>query len=302
MTNPYSGGNDDFPRYEPTNHPEDRPDYGQLPSYGGSHEDNAQGYASYHAGQPQHTGKVSAIDAVSWAFRAVFSNWKLWILGTLLAGILGVVFFAISGGVGAATASADGDLSASSTIMQIISWVIGIVLTLMLMRLALFQIDDSRTGWGYVFKDVRWWQPLVIILVIGAVSMVIAFAAVGGTVYGLLNDAENMTEDEAVAAVLSVMGIIGVISLISFFIQPFFSLMQWFAADGDSVGDAVKKGFQAGKNNYGQMLLLAILNFFIIVAGFLLLGIGLIVAYPVTLLAQAHMFRQCAGRNIFPQA
>ena len=35
MTNPYSGGNDDFPRYEPTDHPEDRPNYGQLPSYGG---------------------------------------------------------------------------------------------------------------------------------------------------------------------------------------------------------------------------------------------------------------------------
>ena len=83
MTNPYSGGNDDFPRYEPTNHPEDRPDYGQLPSYGGAHEGNAQGYAGYHAGQPQHTGRVSAIDAVSWAFRAVFSNWKLWILGSL---------------------------------------------------------------------------------------------------------------------------------------------------------------------------------------------------------------------------
>ena len=301
MTNPYSGGNDDFPRYEPTNHPEDRPDYGQLPSYGGSHEGNAQGYAGYHAGQPQHTGKVSAIDAVSWAFRTVFGNWKLWILGTLLAGFLGVVFFAISGGVGAATASADGDLSASSTIMQIISWVIGIVLTLALMRLALFQIDDARTGWGYLFKNVRWWQPLVIMLVIGAVASLIAFAAVGGTVYGLLNDAENMTEDEAVAAVLSVMGIMGVIMLISFFIQPFFSLMQWFAADGDSVGDAVKKGFQAGKNNYGQMLLLAILNFFIIIGGFLLLGIGLIVAYPVTLLAQAHMFRQCAGRNTLPQ-
>ncbi|HFG8806698.1 TPA: hypothetical protein ACGIY5_000026 [Corynebacterium striatum] len=26
-------GNSDLPRYEPTNHPEDRPDYGQ-PSYG----------------------------------------------------------------------------------------------------------------------------------------------------------------------------------------------------------------------------------------------------------------------------
>lgn len=302
MTNPYSGGNDDFPRYEPTNHPEDRPDYGQLPSYGGAHEGNAQGYAGYQAGQPQHTGRVSAIDAVSWAFRAVFSNWKLWILGTLLAGILGVVFFAISGGVGAATAGADGDLSVSSTIMQFISWVIGIVLTLVLMRLALFQIDDSRTGWGYLFKNVRWWQPLVIMVVIGVVAGLISFVAVRGSAEGLAGNAEQLSDEEAFTAVMGMLGVMAVISLISFFIQPFFSLMQWFAADGDSVGDAVKKGFQAGKNNYGQMLLLAILNFFIIVAGFLLLGIGLIVAYPVTLLAQAHMYRQCAGRNTLPQA
>ena len=139
-------------------------------------------------------------------------------------------------------------------------------------------------------------------LVIGAVSMFIVFSVVGGTVTGLLGDAENLTEEEAVAAVLSVMGIMGVLLVISFFIQPLFSLMQWFAADGDGVGEAVKNGFKAGKDNYGQMLLLAILNFFIIVAGFLLLGIGLIVAYPVTLLAQAHMFRQCAGRNTLPQA
>lgn len=302
MTNPYSGGNDDFPRYEPTNHPEDRPDYGQLPSYGGAHEGNAQGYAGYHAGQTQHTGRVSAIDAVSWAFRAVFSNWKLWILGTLLAGVLGVVFFAISGGVGAATASVDGDISASSTIMQIISWVIGIVVTLMLMRLALFQIDDSRTGWGYLFKNVRWWQPLVIMVVIGVVAGLISFVVVRGSAAGLAGNAEQLSDEEAFTAVMGMLGVMAVISLISFFIQPFFSLMQWFAADGDSVGDAVKKGFQAGKNNYGQLLLLSILNFFIIVAGFLLLGIGLIVAYPVTLLAQAHMFRQCAGRNTLPQA
>lgn len=302
MTNPYSGGNDDFPRYEPTNHPEDRPDYGQLPSYGGAHEGNAQGYAGYHAGQPQHTGRVSAIDAVSWAFRAVFSNWKLWILGTLLAGVLGVVFFAISGGVGAATASVDGDISASSTIMQIISWVIGIVLTLMLMRLALFQIDDSRTGWGYLFKNVRWWQPLVIMVVIGVVAGLISFVVVRGSAAGLAGNAEQLSDKEAFTAVMGMLGVLAVISLISFFVQPLFSLMQWFAADGDSVGDAVKKGFQAGKNNYGQLLLLSILNFFIIVAGFLLLGIGLIVAYPVTLLAQAHMFRQCAGRNTLPQA
>ena len=301
MTNPYSGGNDDFPRYEPTNHPEDRPDYGQLPSYGGSHEENTQGYVGYQAGQRPFTGKVSAIDAVSWAFRTVFGNWKLWILGALALFVLSIVFVAVAGGINAASYSGTGEPTAGSSVSQLISTVLSLVLSLVIMRLALFQIDDARTGWGYLFKNVRWWQPLVIMLVIGAVASLIAFAAVGGTVYGLLNDVENMTEDEAVAAVLSVMGIMSVLLLISFFIQPFFSLMQWFAADGDSVGDAVKKGFQAGKNNYGQMLLLAILNFFIIIGGFLVLGIGLIVAYPVTLLAQAHMFRQCAGRNTLPQ-
>ena len=302
MTNPYSGGNDEFPRYEPTDHPEDQPSYGQLPSYDGSHEENTQGYVGYQAGQRPYTGKVSAVDAVSWAFRAVFGNWKLWILGPLALFVLSIIIAAVAGGIIGAIASDTGQASIGTAVPQLISSVLSLVLSLVIMRLALFQIDDSRTGWGYLFKNVRWWQPLVIMLVIGVVASLIAFAAVGGTVYGLLNDAENMTEDEAVAAVLSVLGIMGVILLISFFIQPLFSLMQWFAADGDSVGDAVKKGFQAGKNNYGQLLLLAILNFFIAIGGFLLLGIGLIVAYPVTLLAQAHLFRQCAGRNTLPQA
>lgn len=301
MTNPYSGGNDDFPRYEPTDHPEDRPNYGQLPSYDGSHEENTQGYAGYQAGQRPYTGKVSAVDAVSWAFRTVFGNWKLWILGALALFALSIVLVVVAAGINAAYSSDTGQASTGSVVLQFISTVLSLVLSLVIMRLALFQIDDSRTGWGYLFKNVRWWQPLVIILVIGVVAMLIAFSVVGGTVIGLLGDAENMTEDEAVAAVLGVMGIMGVFWVISFFIQPLFSLMQWFAADGDSVGDAVKNGFQAGKNNYGQMLLLAILNFFIIIGGFLLLGIGLIVAYPVTLLAQAHMFRQCAERNTIPQ-
>ena len=302
MTNPYSGGNDEFPRYEPTDHPEDQPSYGQLPSYDGSHEENTQGYVGYQAGQRPYTGKVSAVDAVSWAFRAVFGNWKLWILGPLALFVLSIIIAAVAGGIIGAIASDTGQASIGTAVPQLISSVLSLVLSLVIMRLALFQIDDSRTGWGYLFKDVRWWQPLVIMLVIGVVASLIGYAAIGGTLYGLLGDAENMSEDEAVAAVLSVLGIMGVILLISFFIQPLFSLMQWFAADGDSVGDAVKKGFQAGKNNYGQLLLLAILNFFIAIGGFLLLGIGLIVAYPVTLLAQAHLFRQCAGRNTLPQA
>lgn len=85
MNDDKSGGNDDFPRYEPTDHPEDQPSYGSLPSYGGSHESGSyessgnQGYAGYQAqdntvNSGGFTGKPSAIDSISWAFRTVFKN------------------------------------------------------------------------------------------------------------------------------------------------------------------------------------------------------------------------------------
>ena len=304
MNDKNSGGNDDFPRYEPTNHPEDQPSYGSLPSYGGSHESGSyessgnQGYAGYQAqdntvNSGGFTGKPSAIDSISWAFRTVFKNWKLWILGALLVGVIVIVV----SGVSLAVAPAEGaDASGAGSIVQIVSSVIMAVVTLLAMRLALFQIDDPRTGWSYVGKDVRWWQPLVIMIIIGIISSVVMFIFVGGSIFLGPDAGADATEDEALEAMASFFGVMAVVALIGLFIQPLYILMQWFAADGDGVGQAIKNGFKAGKGNYGQLLLLTVLNALIMIAGGILLLVGLIVAVPVTLLATAYLFRQCAGR------
>ncbi|MER0079860.1 hypothetical protein ABRP87_07885 [Corynebacterium sp. KPL2830] len=304
MNGDKSGGNDDFPRYEPTDHPEDQPSYGSLPSYGGSHESGSyessgnQGYAGYQAQDNTvnpggFTGKPSAIDSISWAFRTVFKNWKLWILGALL---VGVIVVAISGVSMAVAPSEGADASGAGSIVQIVSYIITVVVSLLAMRLALFQIDDPRTGWSYVGKDVRWWQPLVIMIIIGIITSVVMFIFVGGSIFLGPDAGADATEEEALEAIASFFGVLAVVSLISLFIQPLYMLMQWFAADGDGIGQAIKNGFKAGKGNYGQLLLLTVLNALIVIAGGILLLVGLIVAVPVTLLATAYLFRQCAGR------
>lgn len=308
MNDKNSGGNDDFPRYEPTDHPEDQPSYGSLPSYGGSHESGSyessgnQGYAGYQAqdntvNSGGFTGKPSAIDSISWAFRTVFKNSKLWILGALLVGVIVIAF----SGVSVAVAPAEGaDASGAGSIVQIVSYVIMAVVSLMAMRLALFQIDDPRTGWSYVGKDVRWWQPLAIMIIIGIITSVVMFLFVGGSIFLGPDAGTNATEDEALDAMAgfetSFFVMLLVLMLIGLFIQPLYMLMQWFAADGDGVGQAIKNGFKAGKGNYGQLLLLTVLNVLITIAGGILFLVGLIVAVPVTLLATAYLFRQCAGR------
>lgn len=274
MNDDKSGGNDDFPRYEPTDHPEDQPSYGNLPSYGGSHESSGnQGYAGYQAQDNTvnpggFTGKPSAIDSISWGFRTVFKNWKLWILGSLLVGVIAIAFSI----VGMA------------------------VVTLLVMRLALFQIDDPRTGWSYVGKDVRWWQPLAIMIIIGIITSIVMFIFVGGSIFLGPDAGADATEEEALEAIAGFFGVLAVVTLIGLFIQPLYILMQWFAADGDGVGQAIKNGFKAGKGNYGQLLLLTVLNMLIIIGGFIVFLVGLIVAVPVTLLSTAYLFRQCAGR------
>jgi len=299
MTNPYSDGNDDFPRYQPTDHPEDNPSFGGLPSYGGSHESNKPGYAGYGASPGEFRGKPSAIDALSFGFKATLGNWKLWVLGSLL---VGVILFAVTAAESLLSGPEPDSNPDIQIVFQLASTLVGVFVGLLAMRLALFQIDDSRTGWGHVGKKVRWWQPFVIMLVISVISSVVFFLAIGGGFFALFNDADSLSEEELLSAVLSVLGVGLVLALISVLLQPLFMLMQWFAADGDGVGEAVKRGFAAGKANYGQLLLLTIVNFFILLGGVLLLGIGLIVASPVTFLAQAHLFRQCAGRNTLPQA
>ncbi|MBK4143765.1 hypothetical protein GWO60_01135 [Corynebacterium macginleyi] len=293
------GGNNDFPRYEPTEHPEDQPSYNNLPSYGGSQESfNNQGYAGYQAqnyfaNSAEFTGKPSAMDSISWAFSTVFKNWKLWILGSLLAGVILTALAIVSGAV---TPAEGVYASGGRVFVEIASYVISAVVSLLAMRLALFQIDDQRTGWNYVGKDVRWWQPLAIMIIIGVITSAIVFIFVGGSIFLGPDLGADASVEEVFEALAGFLGTLAVLALIGLLIHPLYMLMQWFAADGDGLGQAIKNGFDAGRRNYGQLILLTVLNVFITIGGAILFFVGLIVAIPVSLLSTAYLFRQCAGR------
>ncbi|HCD2523102.1 TPA: hypothetical protein NBR61_000392 [Corynebacterium striatum] len=325
-------GNNDLPRYEPTNHPEDRPDYG-LPSYGsygaqssepgyaGTANGNTYGsYGPYGAGNlsgrnhaaPAYTGPVSATKAIGWGFRATFANWQLWILGAfaLIAVTLVLSFIgaAISGGLSGGSEEATAAAGLSSMAVNILSTLFSLIVSLVVMRLAFCQIDDPATSWGYVGKNVRWVQPfvvgLVVNIVIGGLMLIGLLIFGGATFVALFNgdieaalfNGDIESDADAMKAVSTILGFVAVAMLISWLIQPLYVLMQWFAADGESIGDAFKKGFAAGKANYGQLLLFSFLMLLLALATILTLGLGMLVIMPVSMLAQAHIMRQCANR------
>lgn len=304
MSSPFGSAGDgkDFPRYEPTNHPEDRPDYG-LPSYGSynaggnaGYDEQPQGGVGYNG--PVYNGPVSATKAIGWAFRTVFSNWQLWILGSLLM----LAVFGIFGAVVGFILASNGDGNAAFTgniFSNVITQVISLLVSLFVMRLALFQIDDLKTGWSYIGKDVRWGNTFLMLLIIAVVSFLVMGLGVmvfGGTAFATLTSADVQDEEAALAAAGTVFGILAVLVIISWLVTPLYKLMPWFAADGDSIGDSIKKGFTAGKANYLQLLLYALMMFGLGIACILTLGLGFFIFAPVSLLAEAHLFRQCAGR------
>lgn len=261
---------------------------------------------------PAYTGPVSATKAIGWGFRATFANWQLWILGAfaLIAVTLVLSFIgaAISGGLSGGSEEATAAAGLSSMAVNILSTLFSLIVSLVVMRLAFYQIDDPATSWGYVGKNVRWVQPFVVGLVVNIVIgglMLIGLLIFGGATFVALFNGDieaalfngDIESDAGIMkAVSTFLGFVAVGMLISWLIQPLYVLMQWFAADGESIGDAFKKGFAAGKANYGQLLLFSFLMLLLALATILTLGLGMLVIMPVSMLAQAHIMRQCANR------
>lgn len=67
---------------------------------------------------------------------------------------------------------------------------------------------------------------------------------------------------------------------------------------GQSPIDAIKTSISLVTSRVGDSLLLALLNFLVIVAGFLALCVGLFAAIPVTVLSTAYAYRWFSGRPV----
>lgn len=226
---------------------------------------------------PSHGPQAfSAPDAIGWGWRKFTQN-----IGPVLVGVL--VSFAAFAVVGILSAllGAQVQFTASPTdpmsmkpagpadiVAQIIGWVVGSVVTAGWARAALDVADGETFDIIGAFKRIPVVNVLIAALLVGVATVVGLFLLV-------------------------------IPGLIVIFLTYFTTYALVDKPDVSPI-DAIKASVELVRNNVGQSLLLALLTFLTIVAGFCLLCIGLVVAYPVTIFAAANAYRSFNGQPVAP--
>ncbi len=186
-------------------------------------------------------------------------SWKL-ILGVLLLSTaINLAPALVGNSIGA-------DNSGMQLIVSILSWVFGIIIGIGQLKIAIELVDKKSPPFSELFSHYRLFfhtlftQIMVgIIVVIGLVLLIIP-----GIVFAL-------RLQFAVYAVVD--GGMGPLAAIS---------ASWTMTKGSTI----------------KLLLYAIASFLVLFAGLLLLGVGLILAVPTTMLATAYIYRTLSSRVI----
>lgn len=316
---PHYGGN-----YGPTNHPEDRPDFQQRHSgYGGQQPPagygapgyGAPGYGAHYGagGDPnapaatrETDGKIDVIEAFAWAFRATFHNAKLWLLGTVaylvVFVILSFVFagfmMGMNGGLDAAADVATATFGGTDVAVSLVTGAISLAVMPFIYRMALREIDQVRVRWGEVGKDVNYWPTIAVRLVASAVpgllTMLVLAAPFSNAVRALDVPNPDMIDT---APLVSLLGWLALVGLVNLLIMPFIMLVDLFPVDKrGNFTQAFAASFEMAKRNYVRLLGLYVGYFLLtLVIVLFTFGLGVIVAFPVGILAYAHAFRQGVG-------
>lgn len=294
-----------YPSYPATPHPEDNPTYG-AGGYGAGGYGGAQGYQGYQENQgygaegygagaaPQGTGRVEPIAAISWAFRAVFANWPIWIIGTL-------VFFIVNVAVSLLADFLFGGASLAGNLFQIVFSVVLIIVMVHIYTGVLREIDAPKIRVGDFLRDVNLWPSVGIYLIVQIVSgLLMALVAVPLVFVAFSGGVEAQSNDEVLAMLSTPMLAVGVILLVSLLLAPFTSFLTWYVVDRrEGIGGAISHGLRDALRNYGRLLLFFLLTGVLMLLGALItFGLALLVFTPVLLLAQAHLYRQMSGGRL----
>lgn len=302
-----------YPSYPSTPHPEDGPGYGR--DYGadyGAAQDHPgyQDYAGYQAygvpgqyGQPgqqaQGDGRVRPMDAVGWAFRTVFRNWPIWIIGSL---VLGVAVSVASLLIDAAFGGLSGDLSYQSglgyQLSQVALMLAAAAVGIFVYHGALRQVDKEKIRLGDFTSNVNFGPAFGVSLVLQIVSGIAMTAFVAPLLLGG-NDIANSqmaTQDEALAFMAQVFAGLGVFLLVALLLAPLTMFMVWFAVDRRTgFTGAFGAGIRAGLRNYGALLLFSfVAGLVMVIISVVTFGLAVIVLAPAFVLTQALLYRQAA--------
>lgn len=312
----------DHPKYRPypaTPHPEDNTGFGARgygsggAGYAGYGFDQqgagAQGYGQQgygYQGQPgaggngqgqvTGNGKVDVMLAVRWAFKALFSNALIWILGTFGLFVVSVLVFSLISVVAFSTMDQDSlaGMTAATSAFTLVVTAITMVVAVFIYHGAIRQVEKPKIGLGDFFRGLNFWQTVAVLLIVGAATWLISW------LFSLVFPAPVLPADPAAmdagAGMVQLTGVSLLGTLILLLIQPLHMYMVWYAVDGrEGVVGAIVHGFKDGARNYLPLIAFLIVGTIaVILAGIVTLGLALLILGPAWLLAQAHIYRQIA--------
>lgn len=319
------GDQSNYP-YGPTNHPEDAPGgfQGSTPnnhSNGGGYSANAgqpygqnpypqqYPYQGYGANSPAQgtgipveagTGKVDIMRAVRFGFRTTFSNPLVWIVGTVVLGLAYVLLSGLGGmlayALDPAGATSGSGFTPASMLINLISIVLMLVVTLCVIRGALVSLDGQKTRYADFFHPQNVGQSVILLIILGVFSSLLGM--ITSTVM-----LELIQIDEASGSVAvdpSTLGLVFLCFLVLFLIGPLYAYWVYYTSDGHHTAlSAVRTGFKDALRNYPRLLLFSVISgVLMVLIGIVTLFLAFIILVPAMMLANAHIYRQMSGGNI----
>lgn len=225
--------------------------------------------------------------SISDGFKITFSNKRFWILIGILAIVINIVISAIPNVI----ASQSSNFSAVSTVSQVISAVFMFILSLILYRSALKDIDSHMTVHSDIAvkdpnsKKKANWSNIGLPSHIGAILIV---SLVPLAVISLFSGAGVMLS-------IAIAPLVGMASLISLLISPLYMYAKWLIIDGitDNAKDAFTLAFHMGMKTYIKTILMILASTFVMFFCIIFtLGIGTIFIIPVIYNVEASFYRQ----------
>lgn len=221
----------------------------------------------YGAAHPQQGGVGAGVATGRIAATdAISAAWQLF-KNNPLPWVLITLATGIANGIASAISGSSSD--GLAFIGTLLSVAVAFVFQAFMIRGALLEVDGHRPGLGDFFKLHNFGWFVLAAIIVGV-----------ATTIGLI--------------LLIIPGVV-----LSFFLYWTFN----FVIDRNMTAmDAIKSSVNAIKSDGGNLFLLAILNTLIVVAGFIALFIGLLVAAPVAALASMVAYRAITGPSDFSRA
>lgn len=331
----HNRGDGDAPKhYHRTSHPEDAPG-GFNPGYGTGGDTGGSAYSGFepypgggyqgysprddaYTGYGQGTfgqytgqdeggtplestnGQVDIMRAVRFGFKAVFANPAVWILGTVLVGLLFIILSTLLGfmmfAINPDAAMNNDPLSPANIVLNLVTSVIVWVLAVCVIRGALIETDGRRARVPEFFRPVNVGQTVILLVVITVVGLVVSTIIQGDT--SEMVTVNEMTGEVAVES--TVFTRLLALMVVSGLLSPLYSYWIYYTSDGrETAVGAATRGVSDAARNYPKLLLYNILSTVVIlIAVPLTLLLGLVIFLPVSMLISAHLYRQMSGGQV----